>query len=225
MITPMKLFRKTLGTSLFACSMLLAGFILTGCAPSYNNPVFTENPPPISSADMSSTKPASYLGDAARFHVGETVIVDFSGLPSDALQDMPEHQEPIKEDGKISLPYIGTIQAAGKTPGELQTEIQNLYVPHYFVRLNVTVKSQDRVYYVGGEVKLPNRYLYSGQTTVTQAIQAAGDFTDFANRGKVWLIRSNGQRIKVNCNKALQDPSQDPPVYPGDQIQVPRRLW
>lgn len=138
---------------------------------------------------------------------------------------IPEHSEPIKEDGNITLPYIGAVRAAGRTPGELQNEIRDLYVPKYYVRLTVTVKSQDRVYYVGGEVKQPGRQLYVGETTVTRAIQSAGDFTDFANRGKVWLVRAGGKHIKVNCNKALEDPALDLPVYPGDEIQVPRRLF
>ena len=135
------------------------------------------------------------------------------------------HQEPIKEDGTITMPDIGHVQAAGKTAGELQNEIYNLYVPNFYRHLTVTVSTGDRVYYVTGEVKQPGRQLYAGQMTVTKAITTAGDFTDFANHKKVWLIRSNGQRIKVNCDKALQDSSQDPPVYPNDQIQVPRKIW
>jgi polysaccharide export outer membrane protein len=158
---------------------------------------------------------------APRFHVGETVIVDLTGT-ADLI---PEHLEPIKEDGTITMPLIGKVQAAGKTAGELQNEIHNFYVPHYYVRLTVTVKSQDRVYYVGGEVNKAGPILYVGETTVTRAIQSAGDFNDFANRRKVWLIRANGKRIKVNCNKAFENPSLDPPVYPGDQIQVPRRFF
>jgi polysaccharide export outer membrane protein len=137
---------------------------------------------------------------------------------------MPPHQEPIKEDGTITLDWIGPVQAAGKTPGELQNEIHDLYVPKYFVRLTVTVSSQERVFYVGGEVIHPGVFQYYGETTVTKAIQTAGDFTDFANRSNVSLIRANGQRIEVNCKKALEDPSLDPPVYPGDQIHVKRRL-
>ena len=66
--------------------------------------------------------------------------------------------------------------------------------------------------------------------TVTKAITTAGDFTEFANHRKVWLIRADGQRIKVNCNAALKDSSKDPQVYPNDQIQVLRNgpfswLW
>ena len=93
------------------------------------------------------------------------------------------------------------------------------------MRLTVTVSSPQRVFYVGGEVKQPGRQLYVGETTVTKAIQAAGDFTDFANHKKVKLIRQNGEVVTVNCVKALQDPTSDPAVYPGDQIQVPRRIF
>jgi polysaccharide export outer membrane protein len=186
-----------------ACGLLLLGLVLSGCSS-------------LSPADSTSGNP-----DAPRFHVGETVIVDLTGT----ADQIPEHSEPIKEDGTITLPYIGAVQAAGKTPGQLQNEILNLYVPKYYVRLTVTVKSEDRVYYVGGEVKQPGRQLYVGETTVTRAIQSAGDFTDFANQRKVWLIRANGKRIKVNCNKAFENPSLDLSIYPGDQIQVPRRFF
>jgi polysaccharide export outer membrane protein len=164
---------------------------------------------------------------ADQLHVGETVIVTLFGAPpeEDSQSASPDHEVAIKEDGTISLPLIGDVQAAGKTPGQLQNDIHDLYVPKYYVRLTVTVKSQDRVFYVGGEVKTPGRQLYVGLTTVTKAIQSAGDFTDFANKRKVWLIRANGEKIKVNCKEALEDPSKDPPVYPGDQIQVPRRTF
>jgi polysaccharide export outer membrane protein len=120
------------------------------------------------------------------------------------------------------MPDIGHVQAADKTAGELQNEIYSLYVPKLYRHLTVTVAPGDRVYYVTGEVKQPGRQLYVGQMTVTKAITTAGDFTDFANHRKVWLIRANGQRIKVNCNAALKDSAKDPLVYPNDQIQVPR---
>lgn len=222
----MKLFWKLSGLILLVCGTTFSAALLSGCASSYDNPVFSENPevpsPTMTGSPGDTVSPGT---DAAQFHVGETVIVTFSGLSQELGLEMPPSNQIIKDDGTINLPYVGTVKAAGKTPGELQNEIQNLYVPKYYVRLTVSVTSDDRVFYVGGEVKQPGRQLYVGATTVTKAIQSAGDFTDFANRSKVWLIRANGQRIKVNCNKALEDPSQDPPVYPGDQIQVPRRLW
>lgn len=112
--------------------------------------------------------------------------------------------------------------AVGKTPGELQKVITQLYVPNYYVNLAVTVTAMNRVYYVGGEVGHPGPEEYLGQTTVTKAIQSAGDFTMFANH-TVWLTRSDGTRIQVNVDKALQDSASDPPVFPGDQIEVRRR--
>ena len=224
----MKLFWKLTGLGFVFCGIVFAGAMFSGCSSTSGEPVFSDNP--HSSAASSPASPAtSPEANAARFRVGETVIVTFSGGGPSSTgtgdpQIMPPHQEPIKEDGTITLDWIGPVQAAGKTPGELQNEIHDLYVPKYFVRLTVTVSSQERVFYVGGEVIHPGVFQYYGETTVTKAIQTAGDFTDFANRSNVSLIRANGQRIEVNCKKALEDPSLDPPVYPGDQIHVKRRL-
>ncbi len=67
---------------------------------------------------------------------------------------------------------------------------------------------------------------YTDGTTVTKAIQSAGGLTDFANHGKVWLIRaSSGQRIRVDYDEALKTPAKDPPVYPDDQINVDKRIF
>jgi polysaccharide export outer membrane protein len=157
----------------------------------------------------------------ARFHIGDTIVISFDGLP-DAI---PAHEEIIREDGTITLSDIGRVKAATRTAGELQDAIHDLYVPKFYTHLTVTVKAGDRVFYVRGEVKGPGRQIYSGQMTVTKAITSAGDFTDFANRKKVWLTRANGQRFKVNCDAILNGDAPDPGVYPGDQIEVSRRVF
>jgi polysaccharide export outer membrane protein len=218
----MKLSWKALNLGLFACGLMFAGVIFTGCHSSSYNPIFSDNPNP---PGMTGAPPAAGLptaAEVARFHIGDTVIVTLSGPPT----PIDPHQEPIKEDGTISMPDIGHVQAAGKTAGELQNEIYDLYVPKIYRHLTVTVSpAGDRVYYVTGEVKSPGRQLYASQMTVTKAITTAGDFTDFANHKKVWLIRANSQRIKINCDEALRDPAKDLPVYPNDQIQVPRKIF
>jgi protein involved in polysaccharide export with SLBB domain len=194
---------------LFASAVLLAGVFFNGCA---------------SDVGMMGGGPAvggsQPNAEVARFHVGETVSIIFSGTPDQILP----HEELIKEDGNITLSLIGSVKAVDKTAGELQNEIHDLYVPKYYVRLNVVVKPGDLVYYVRGEVKQPGRQLYVGETTVTKAITSASDFTDFASH-KVSLIRANDQVIKVDVDKALEDPALDPQVYPGDQVVVPRRIW
>lgn len=158
-----------------------------------------------------------------RLQIGDVVIVTFSGLPS---EDYTAQEKPIKEDGSITLPDIGRVDAAGKTPGELEDIIHDLYVPKVVKHLNVTVKNTaSYVYYVRGEVKAPGRQIYVGQITVSKAITSAGDFTEIANRSSVWLTRVNGDRFKLNLNRILDGEDPDPPVYPGDQIQINKRIF
>jgi polysaccharide export outer membrane protein len=176
-------------------------------------------------ADYSKAMLTPDLGPTTvpRLNIGDTVTINLSGLPS---TDNQMFEKPIKEDGTISLPDIGRIQAAGKTAGELEDDIHNRYVPAYYTHLSVTVKtSSDLVYFVRGEVKTPGRLIYVGSITVSRAITSAGDFTDFANRKRVYLIRASGQRFKLNCDKILNGEAPDPPIFPGDQIEVKRRLW
>ena len=159
----------------------------------------------------------------AKFVVGDTVTVTLTGGPEEAGPETP-HVEPIKEDGTITMPDIGHVQAAGKTAGELQNAIHDLYVPHFRTHITVTVSTGDRVYYVDGEVKSPGRQLYLGETTVTQAITSAGDFTDFADRHNIWLIRGKN-RLQVDNDDIFKNPDTDPIVYPGDRIEVHRRWY
>lgn len=157
------------------------------------------------------------------FNVGDLVRVTLSGI----AEPPPPHEERVRDDGTITLPYIGSVVAKDKSSGELQKEIRSKYIEGkiYTEALNVTVSGQERWYFVGGEVRQPNRFLWAEGMTVLKAIQSAGDFTDFAKKSKVRLTRSNGQNIIVNCDKALENPALDLPVYPGDRITVPRRRW
>ena len=157
----------------------------------------------------------------AHLSPGDTITIKFDGLPN----ELPSQEKTINDDGTITLADIGSIKVAGKTTGEVENAIHDLYVPAIYKHLTVTVKAGDRVYYVRGEVKNPGRQVYVGQITVTKAITSAGDFGDFANRKNVLLIRSNGKRFFINCNKILDGEAPDPGVYPGDQIEVRRKVF
>jgi polysaccharide export outer membrane protein len=214
---------------LIASGLIASGLFFTGCS---STPTSLDGIPAAKTVQtgtptgLPTGAPATEVVqpnvEVARFHVGEAVNIIFSGTPDPT--EFPPHEETIKEDGNINLPLIGSVQALGKTAGQLQKEIQDLYVPKYYVRLTVTVKPGDLVYYVKGEVKMPGRQLYVGETSVTKAITSAQDFTDFASH-KVTLIRANGERLKVNVDKALENPTLDAKVYPGDQVYVPRRIF
>jgi len=188
----------------------LIAFGLTGCAsPDYSGV--------MSAPDEEDTN----LMAAARLHVGDTITITLSGIPD----QIPLMDKTINEDGTFTMDAIGVVKAGGKTPGELEAIIHDAYVPKIYTHLTVTVKPGDRVFYVRGEVKQPGRQIYVGQMTVTKAITSCGDFTDFANEKKVWLTRVNGNRYKINAQAILNGEAPDPPVFPGDQIEVTRRLY
>jgi protein involved in polysaccharide export with SLBB domain len=157
----------------------------------------------------------------ARLHVGDAIKISFDGLPD----PWPSLDKTVNDDGTITLADIGTIKAAGLSTGELENVITTNYVPRIVNHLTVTVTAGTRVYYVHGEVVNKGRQEYVGQITVTKAITSAGDFTDFANRKNVILTRANGQRFKIDCVKIINGEAPDPPVYPGDQIEVKRRMF
>jgi protein involved in polysaccharide export with SLBB domain len=160
---------------------------------------------------------------ASTLRVGDYVTIAFSDNSRDPL---PLQKLQIGEDGSLTLPFNVRVQAVGKTPRALEQEIRGKYVPDIYRFLTVTVTTEQRAYYVGGEVKVPNRQQYLGEMTVLRAIQTAGDFTDFANRKKIELIRENGQRFEINWHKAIKDPKKyDLPVFPNDQIIVHKRIF
>ena len=171
----------------------------------------------------SGTNSAPAAGDGQKpeditLRVGDLVIITFQNAP-----DLNLHEERIKEDGSITLKHIGSMKAAGKTRGELQKDIQTAYVPKYYPNLVATIKAEDRYFFVAGDVKMPNRYVYAGQTTVLNCIATANGFTEYARKTKVVVTRVDGKQYTVDCEKAEKNPKLDLPIYPGDRIFVPRR--
>jgi len=174
--------QKLLLKAVLLLPMLALILTLAGCA--------TQDYSEVMAVPVSDTNELA----GAHLQVGDTITISFDGLPNN-----PASQEKtINDDGTITLADIGQIKVAGKTTGDVENIIHDLYVPRIYNHLTVTVKAGDRVYYVRGEVKSPGRQVYVGQITVTKAITSAGDFSDFGNRKNVLLIRSNGKRFIVN---------------------------
>ncbi len=205
------------------CALLAAGLWLAGCK-SGPDPRFSDL-----TETGAATSPEEVSGSGFKeanvdvIHEGDALIITFADLPY--LQ--PNVEDRVKQDGTITLLQNQTFKAAGKTRSQLEKEIRNTYVPKFFKAMTVTVKLTEntRFYYVGGEVKRPDRQVYLARITVLKAIQSAGDFTDFARKSKVVLTRANGTRFVIDCPKAQEDPNLDLEVYPGDKIYVPRRLF
>ncbi len=154
---------------------------------------------------------------------GDLLKITFKGPTN--LQ-FTEHEERIPASGQITLQYIGKVQAVGKTRVELQDAIRAKYVPAVFKELSVTIAPAERFFYVGGEVKDVNRHPYLAELTLREAIDAAKGFTEFANKKKIEVTRTNGKVITVNYYKALENPTKyDIKIQPGDKIVVKRSYW
>jgi protein involved in polysaccharide export with SLBB domain len=155
--------------------------------------------------------------------VGDVVRITLAGPPE--VTGKPPLDQKIKDDGTISLDYINSIEAAGKTATQLEKDIVAAYVPKYYKRLSVIVMTDNRFFYVKGEVKLGGKFPHVAGMTVTKAIANAGGFNDFAKKTEVSITRQDGKVETVDCKKADKDASADKPVNPGDIINVPRRLF
>jgi protein involved in polysaccharide export with SLBB domain len=224
-------------TRLYLCLAILlsATAVLSGCsAPDY---AFADPPPGTAQSGAPVSIPPTVLSNALNnagantnaeqtpgpdwLYPGVRITITFSGVPPPS----DKHEERIREDGYINPPFLGrAIKAADRTVGQLQEELQKLYVPDYFRTATITVRREETFYFVGGEVKAPGRQVYLSEMTVLKAIQTAGDFTDFAKRSKVQIIRANGKVETVNCDKARRNPKLDKRVFPNDTIHVPRRI-
>lgn len=156
-------------------------------------------------------------GTAAQLRAGDSLTVSLQSIPepnANAVQ--------IDGEGFISLPYIGTIVAAGATTGELAQRIQQTYIDRDIYRaLDVSVTVTERYVYVGGEVTRPGRIIWTPDLTLTKAIQSAGGFTLYAKESRVTLAREQ-DAYDLNVTLAQKNPAQDVLLMPGDSIQVPR---
>lgn len=169
--------------------------------------------PPLDAADESCVSDLVQMGDK--------LVLTLSDVPPPVPAD---YHLQVKQDGSISLPLGVSIQAANKKLTDVEHEILTNYVPRYYRQLSVALKPEERWYSVGGEVRQPGRQFHVGTVRVLQALQGAGDFTDFANRRKVEVIRSNGRHLVIDCIKARRDQKLNIIICPGDAVHVPRSL-
>ncbi|MAS76079.1 MAG: hypothetical protein CMO57_06740 [Verrucomicrobiales bacterium] len=201
-------------------SLLITAVFLTGCVSNSNGSLQPPASQKVSNKDQTSA--ISEVPSSDLLEPGNPVTISFSGLSTVPLPFTCR----IREDGTITPPYLNKqIKAAGKTIGALEQELEKEYVPKIYRTINVTIKTAERFYFVGGEVRQPSRQPYIGRITVSQAIQSAGDFTDFADQRKVRVFRSNNKVEIVDCKAALEDPTKDVLIYPGDRIVVDSKLF
>jgi polysaccharide export outer membrane protein len=134
---------------------------------------------------------------------------------------------PVRPDGKISLPLLNDVPAAGLTPMQLADSITTKlkkYIADPRVTVVVTAMNSRRVF-VTGEVTHPGAMALLPNMTILQALSSAG-FTQFANLKKIYLLRTeNGRQVKLafNYKEVVKGnhPEQNIRLQPSDTIVVP----
>jgi polysaccharide export outer membrane protein len=141
---------------------------------------------------------------------------------------IPEQTEvvPVRPDGKISLPIISDIQAAGYTPVQLGADITARLTKYYVdpvVIVSVVQVNSKRVFMVG-EVLRPGPMDISPGMTVLQAVASAG-LTPYANKSHIYILRGDPmhqQKVLFDYKKAIKKGDmQGVSLVPGDTIVVP----
>jgi len=136
---------------------------------------------------------------------------------------------PVRSDGRISLPLAGEVQAAGRTPLQLEEEITDK-LRSYITEPEVTVMVQQinsKKFNILGQVAKPGSYPLTTETTILDAISESGGFRDFAKKKGIYVLRQgpNGAetRISFNYNDVIKGrkSEQNIKLQSNDTIVVP----
>jgi polysaccharide biosynthesis/export protein len=160
--------------------------------------------------------PAVYL-------IGPEDVLDISVWKNPELS----RSVPVRPDGKVSLPLVNDIQAAGLTPAALREQLTARlaeYLDAPEVAVIVREVHSARVSVIGA-VRTPGRYEINSPATVLEAIAMAQGFTDFAAKDRIVVLRANGatqRRIPFSFTRIADGSDQDNfLLQAGDIIVVP----
>lgn len=163
--------------------------------------------------------------------LGGAAPLDYSIGPADVLQIIV-WKEPdltrdvtVRFDGMVTVPLLGDLPAAGRTPGQLAEALaRGLQRFVEMPRVTVAVSQANSArFYVVGQVQRSGDFPLAGPTTVLQALALAGGFKDFAKTESIVIVRKGQAVVPVNYKRIAdgKDVSQNVLLSPGDTILVP----
>jgi polysaccharide biosynthesis/export protein len=189
-------------------------------APLPNVPETMPSPPAATEAAASV---AAEVDDADSYRIGPEDVLDISVWKNPELS----RTVPVRPDGKVSLPLVNDIRAAGLTPTALRDQL-TARLAEYLPGPEVSVMVREvhsRKVAVMGSVKTPGRFEMKSSMTVLELIALSQGFTDFANRDRIVVLRQeNGKTVRIpfNYRKIAEGATQENfVVQPGDIIVVP----
>lgn len=165
-------------------------------------------------ADLTAADRPAFIGPL------DTILVDVFNVP-----DLSREIQ-IDASGRIAMPLIGTIDARGKTAGELANAIEAALRGRYVRNPEVTVNiksSVSQVVTVDGQVVEPGLYPVTNQMTLMRAIASAKGLSEFARQDDVVILRTvNGRKMAglYNIDAIRRGMYDDPSIYANDVIVV-----
>ena len=149
--------------------------------------------------------------------------------------ELSDKEVQVDASGRITFPLVGTVEVAGKTPGEVSVALQDLFRGRFIKNPQVSVNLKEIVSQtvtIGGEVKKPGVYPIVGKMTLMTAIASAEGWTDISSRGSVAVFRTVGGKdyAALYNVKAIQKGNYpDPEIYASDVVMVgdsqTRKIW
>lgn len=125
----------------------------------------------------------------------------------------------IHRGGYVNFPYLGEIKLSGRTPTQIEEDIEARLADGYILQPMVTVSIEAfRKFFISGEVANPNGYEFQPGLTVEQAIAMAGGFTDRSDRDSI-NVRS------AATNELIEDVAPTYPVGPGDVVIIEQSFF
>ncbi len=139
--------------------------------------------------------PASPETQAGNDRTEDTFVIGDNDVLAISVWKEPDltKQITVRSDGKVSLPLIGDIQAAGRTPSQLEMDITDR-LKSYITNPQVAVIVQEihsLKYNILGQVGKPGAFPLLAGTTIVDAIAAAGGLKDFAKKKGIYILRQN----------------------------------
>jgi len=180
--------------------------------------------PPESKAKAEAAAPAAAAANDAEYKIGAQDVLRIDVWKEPEIS----RTAPVRPDGRISLPLINDVQAAGLTATQLSAVIADglrKYITNPQVTVGVTEINSRRVY-VTGEVTKPGAFPLLPNMTVLQALSSSGGFSQFAKLKSIYVLRTeDGKQVRHPFNyKAVvsgKKPELNIPLQPGDVIVVP----
>lgn len=191
---------------------------LAGCLLLMSVGCSSMNSTPLVPTEASMAKPTGNLAP------GDEISVTFAGAPE------LNTKQKIQPNGKVSLPTLGDVTAAGRTITDFQSQLTALYQPHLQdSSVVVALSGAAAGVYVSGEVLRAGKIPLDRPMTALEAVMEAGGFTRFANPKQVIVIRNQegkNRRYVLNMNDTLYGTESRPFfVRPYDVIYVKQSNW